>query len=207
ARALPAVDVDRRSRARQTIGQQLAVTVNPAAAEKFFEGSGHAFKDILALSNAGQVLPRFPIPSAIRATATTESESIKSDNVVGILPGTDPQLKNEYVVVSAHIDHIGVGTMEGDKIYNGAMDNATGIATLIETAAAAAKKPFKRSVIFLAVTAEEKGLLGSRYYANKPTVPPAALVADLNTDMFLPLFPLKSLIVPGLPEPDLPAHL
>src|SRR5262249_17591497 len=147
----------------ETTGQQLAVTVNPATAEKFFEGSGHAFKDILALSNAGQVLPRFPIPSAIRATVTTESESVRSDNVAGILPGTDPVLKNEYVVVSAHIDHIGVGTQEGDRIYNGAMDNASGIATLIETALAAAKKPFKRSVIFLAVTAEEKGLLGSRY--------------------------------------------
>jgi Zn-dependent M28 family amino/carboxypeptidase len=191
----------------ETAGQQLAVTVNAAAAEKFFEGSGHAFKDILALSNAGQVLPRFAIPSAIRANVTIATESVRSDNVVGILPGTDPLLKNEYIVVSAHIDHVGVGTMDGDKIYNGAMDNASGIATLIETAAAAAKKPFKRSVIFLAVTAEEKGLLGSRYYANKPTVPPSAMVADLNTDMFLPLFPLKSLIVQGLEESDLAADL
>ena len=191
----------------ETTGQQLAVTVNPAAAEKFFEGSGHTFKDILALSNAGQVLPRFPIPFSVRATVATESESISSDNVVGILPGTDPALKNQYVVVSAHLDHIGVGTMEGDNIYNGAMDNASGIATLIETATAAAKKPFKRSVIFLAVTAEEKGLLGSRYFANKPTVPPTAIVADLNTDMFLPLFPLKSLIVQGLEESDLAADL
>ena len=191
----------------ETTGQQLAVTVNPAAAEKFFEGSGHTFKDILALSNAGQVLPRFPIPFSVRATVATESESISSDNVVGILPGTDPALKNQYVVVSAHLDHIGVGTMEGDNIYNGAMDNASGIATLIETAASAAKKPFKRSVIFLAVTAEEKGLLGSRYFANRPTVPPTAIVADLNTDMFLPLFPLKSLIVQGLEESDLAADL
>ena len=191
----------------ETTGQQLAVTVNPAAAEKFLEGSGHAFRDILALSNAGQVLPRFSIPFSVRATVATESESISSDNVVGILPGTDPTLKNQYVVVSAHLDHIGVGTMEGDNIYNGAMDNASGIATLIETATAAAKKPFKRSVIFLAVTAEEKGLLGSRYFANKPTVPAAAIVADLNTDMFLPLFPLKSLIVQGLEESDLAADL
>jgi Zn-dependent M28 family amino/carboxypeptidase len=116
-------------------------------------------------------------------------------------------LKEQYIVVSAHLDHIGVGTMEGDNIYNGAMDNASGIATLIETAAAAAKKPFKRSVIFLAVTAEEKGLLGSRYFANKPTVASTALVADLNTDMFLPLFPLKSLVVQGLEESDLAGDL
>jgi Zn-dependent M28 family amino/carboxypeptidase len=190
-----------------TSGQQLAVTVNPATAEKFFEGSGHTFKELLALSDAGRVLPRFAIPAAIRATVAIDTEQVTSDNVVGILPGTDPALKNEYVVVSAHLDHIGVGTMAGDNIYNGAMDNASGIATLIETAAAAAKKPFKRSVIFLAVTAEEKGLLGSRYYASKPTVPAAAIVADLNTDMFLPLFPLRSLVVQGLEESDLAADL
>jgi Zn-dependent M28 family amino/carboxypeptidase len=98
--------------------------------------------------------------------------------------------------------------MSGDAIYNGAMDNASGIATLIETAAAAAaKKSAKRSIIFLAVTAEEKGLLGSRYYANRPTVPATSIVANLNTDMFLPLFPLHSVIVQGLEESDLAGDL
>jgi len=191
----------------ETPGQQLAVTVNPAAAEKFFAGSGQTFKELLKLSNEGLVLPRFPIPSSIRATVVTDSESVRSDNVAAILAGTDPVLKNEYIIVSAHLDHMGVGAMEGDKIYNGAMDNASGIATLIETAVAAAKKPLKRSVIFLAVTAEEKGLLGSRYYANKPTVPRTAVVANLNTDMFLPLFPMKSLVVQGLEESDLAGDL
>jgi Zn-dependent M28 family amino/carboxypeptidase len=192
----------------ETAGQQLAVTVNAARAEKFFQGSGHQFQDLLALSNAGQVLPRFALPSVIRATVTTEARQLTSDNVAGVLPGTDPVLKNEYVVVSAHTDHVGVGTMAGDNIYNGAMDNASGIATLIETArAAAAKGGFRRSIIFLAVTAEEKGLLGSRYYASRPTVDARSIVADLNTDMFLPLFPLHSLIVQGLEESDLAADL
>jgi Zn-dependent M28 family amino/carboxypeptidase len=192
----------------ETSGQQLAVTVNPATAEKFFDGTGHTFKELLELSNAGQVLPRFAVPASIRATVAVDTQSLSSDNVIGILPGTDPVLKNEYVVVSAHLDHLGVGTMAGDAIYNGAMDNASGIATLIEAAAgAAAKKSFKRSVIFAAVTAEEKGLLGSRYYANKPTVPPSSLVANLNTDMYLPLFPLRSLVVQGLEESDLAADL
>jgi Zn-dependent M28 family amino/carboxypeptidase len=191
-----------------TLGQQLAVTVNADRADKFLEGSGHTIKELLDLSNAGKVLPRFAIPSAVRATVTIAAESLTSDNVVGILPGVDPVMKNEYVVISAHIDHVGVGTQAGDAIYNGAMDNASGIATLIETAAAAAaRKSNKRSLIFLAVTAEEKGLLGSRYYASKPTVPPASIVADLNTDMFLPLFPLKSLIVQGLEESDLAGDL
>jgi len=192
----------------ETAGQQLAVTVNAASAEKFFEGSGHTFKELLDLSNAGLVLPRFVLPASIRATVAVDTRTLTSDNVVGVLPGTDPTLKNEYVVVSAHIDHIGVGTMKGDAIYNGAMDNASGIATLIETAAAAAAKhSFKRSVIFLAVTAEEKGLLGSRYFANRPTVPARSIVANVNTDMFLPLFPLHSLIVQGLEESDLAADL
>jgi Zn-dependent M28 family amino/carboxypeptidase len=192
----------------ESAGQQLAVTVNPATAEKFFEGTGHTFKELLALSNAGQVLPRFEVPASIRATVAIDSQSLSSDNVAGILPGTDPVLRNEYVVVSAHLDHLGVGTGSGDVVYNGAMDNASGIATLIETAAgAAAQGGFKRSVIFVAVTAEEKGLLGSRYFANLPTVPKAALVADLNTDMYLPLFPLKSLVVQGLEESDLAGDL
>jgi Zn-dependent M28 family amino/carboxypeptidase len=89
------------------------------------------------------------------------------------------------------------------------MDNASGIATLIETAAAAAAKKggFKRSLAFVAVTAEEKGLLGSRYFANKPTIPAQGIVANLNTDMFLPLFPLKSIVAQGLEESDLAADL
>ena len=192
----------------ETAGQQLAVTVNPATAEKFFEGSGHTFKELLDLSSAGQVLPRFSVPASIRAVCTIDAQSLSSDNVIGVLPGTDPVLKEEYIVVSSHFDHIGVGTQAGDAIYNGAMDNASGIATLIEAAhAAAAKKGFKRSVIFAAVTAEEKGLLGSRYYANRPTVPGTSLVANLNTDMFLPLFPLRSLVVQGLEESDLAGDL
>ena len=175
-------------------GQQLSVTVNPAHAEKFFAGSGHTWQEILALANAEKPLPKFALPTSIRA------------DVVGILPGTDPQLKNEYVVLSAHLDHIGVGQpINGDKIYNGAMDNASGIATLLETALALQKKQarLRRSVVFVAVTAEEKGLLGSRYFASHPTVPARAIVANINTDMFLPLYPLRSLIVQGLEESNL----
>ncbi len=189
----------------ETRGQQVAVTINPDRAEKFFTGAPHTFKELLALSNEGKVLPRFPIPASARVKVTIDAKPVESDNVVGILSGTDPQLGNEYVAVSAHLDHLGVGQQaDGDRIYNGAMDNASGIATLLQTAAAAAAKGgFKRSVIFVAVTAEEKGLLGSRYFANRPTVRAAGIVANLNTDMFLPLFPMKSLVVQGLEESDL----
>ena len=190
-------------------GQLLNAPVNPAHAEKLFTGSGHTFKEILELTNAGKPLPKFPLQGRIRSKVTVKRTSSQSDNVVGILPGTDPKLKNEYVVVTAHLDHLGVGNpVNGDGIYNGAMDNASGIATLIETAgAAAAKKGFKRSIAFVAVTAEEKGLLGSRYFAQNPTVPARGIVANLNTDMFLPLFPMKSLIVAGIQESDLAADL
>jgi Zn-dependent M28 family amino/carboxypeptidase len=108
--------------------------------------------------------------------------------------------------LSAHLDHVGSGEpIDGDGIYNGAMDNASGVATLIETAAAIGQKPQRprRSLVFLAVTAEEKGLLGSRYYANHPTVPGGRIVANVNTDMFLPIVPMRSVSVPGIDESDL----
>jgi Zn-dependent M28 family amino/carboxypeptidase len=204
----------------ETWGQQVAITFNPARAEKLFAGSGRSFAEILALSNDGKVLPRFVLPSRARVKVTIAATTLDSDNVIGILRGTDPGLRSEYVVISAHLDHLGVGEpINGDAIYNGAMDNASGIATLLETAAAAAAKGgFKRSIVFAAVTAEEKGLLGSRYFANRIPIAggpstgsgPAraesragTLVANLNTDMFLPLFPLKSLVVQGLEESDL----
>jgi Zn-dependent M28 family amino/carboxypeptidase len=190
-------------------GQKLNAPVNPAHAEKFFTGSGHTFKEILELANSGKPMPKFPLQGRIRSVVTVKRTPIKSENVVGLLPGTDPKLKNEWVVVTAHLDHLGTGRpVNGDGIYNGAMDNASGIATLIETASAAgAKKGFKRSVAFVAVTAEEKGLLGSRYFAMNPTVPARNIVANLNTDMFLPLFPMKSLIVAGIDESDMAADL
>ncbi len=119
--------------------------------------------------------------------------------------GTDPQLKNQYVVISAHLDHLGVGKpVNGDSIYNGAMDDASGVASLIEIAKQLlrAGATSKRSILFLAVTGEEKGELGSAYFASHPTVR-GQIVADLNMDMFLPLFPLKWLEVQGLNESTL----
>ena len=190
----------------ETAGQQLAVTVNPARAEKLFTGSGHTFAEILELANAGKQLPTFALPASVRATAKVATAEIESQNVVGILPGTDPKLKSEYVVITAHVDHVGVGQpINGDSIYNGAMDNASGVATLLETVATLHKtqKHFRRSIVFLVVTAEEKGLLGSRYYAAHPTVPAEAIAANVNIDMFLPLFPLHGLIVQGLEESNL----
>jgi hypothetical protein len=187
---------------------KIALTVNPARAERWFAGSGHTFAELLAIADAGKALPRFALQGALRAKVKVETTQLTSDNVAAKLTGSDPTLKNEYVVLTAHLDHLGVGgAINGDRIYNGAMDNTSGIATLIETAATMAKqspRP-KRSVLFVAVTAEEKGLLGSRYFATHPTVSAEAIVANINMDMFLPLYPFKILTVFGLDESDLGA--
>jgi Zn-dependent M28 family amino/carboxypeptidase len=186
-------------------GQKLAVTFNPAHAERLFEGSGHTFAELLALAETRQALPHFALPTSIRARVTVETRAVESQNVVGLLRGSDATLSSEYVVLTAHLDHLGVGApINGDAIYNGAMDNASGIATLIEAATAVVAARPKRSVLFVAVTAEEKGLLGSRFFARNPTVPPrASVVANINMDMFLPLYPLQDLMVLGLDDSEL----
>jgi len=184
---------------------QFTLVVNPEHAEKFFSGSGHTFSELLALLGSDKPLPHFPLNISVRANTAVKRSAAQSQNLAGVLPGNDPQLKNEFVVISAHLDHLGVGQpVNGDKIYNGAMDDASGIASLIEVARAMrdSNAQPKRSILFLAVTAEEKGLLGSQYYASHPTVK-GPIVADLNMDMYLPLFPLKYLEVQGLGESTL----
>jgi len=187
-------------------GLQIAVGINPAKASKLFEGTGHTFGEILNAADTNSPLPRFEIPAQLKATVAVTRTDVTSQNVAAILPGTDPKLAGEYITFTAHLDHIGVGRpINGDSINNGAMDNASGVAALIDVAERlkAAGVPLKRSILFVAVTGEEKGLLGSRYFANAPTVDPKAIVANINTDMFLPLFPFKRLTVYGLTESDL----
>jgi hypothetical protein len=187
-------------------GMKFNVRINPEHADKVFAGSGYSFTDLLAMADADQPLPTFSLKLNFRATVQVKSSQVESQNVVATLPGTDSNLKDEYVVYSAHLDHLGIGEpINGDKIYNGAMDDASGIATLLEIATMLKdqKIRLKRSVVFLAVTGEEKGLQGSRYFVNNPTVPGQRIVADLNVDMFLPLFPLKFLEVQGLAESTL----
>jgi Zn-dependent M28 family amino/carboxypeptidase len=187
-------------------GQQVAITMNPAYADLLFEGSGHTFDELLALDDQGKPLPRFVLPARVSAQMAVVRTRVDSQNVAGILRGSDPARRGEFVVLSAHLDHLGVGDpIKGDAIYNGAMDNASGVAAILEVAArtrAAGERP-ARSIVFVAVTGEEKGELGSRYFAAYPTVPRSSIVADINTDMFLPLFPLKQLMVLGLDESDL----
>ncbi len=191
-------------------GMQFNARINPAFADKVLANSGHKFAEILALADAAKPLPKFALNVNLRAKTQYKSSDVESQNVAAILPGSDPKLKDEYVVFTAHLDHVGVGQpINGDKIYNGAMDDASGVATLLEIAILLKEQPvkWKRSVLFVTVTGEEKGMLGSRYYSIHPTVPAKSIVADLNVDMFLPLFPLKYLEVQGLAESTLGADI
>ncbi len=190
----------------ETAGQKLAMIINPAKADKLFAGSGHSFEEIAALGKERKPLPHFALPVSIQAKATMKITNLESSNVIARLPGSDPQLKNEFVVLSAHIDHLGIGEpINGDRIYNGAMDDGSGSALLLDMAASLKQHPerLRRSVLLVFVTAEEKGLLGSKYFAAHPTVDPKSMVADINVDMFLPIVPLKVLRVLGLTDSDL----
>jgi Zn-dependent M28 family amino/carboxypeptidase len=184
----------------------LAVVVNPSSAERVFAGSRQRYAELQALADSGAALRGFDLPVRLRATVAVDESEAVSDNVVGLLPGADPARASEYVALTAHLDHLGVGQPQGgDSIYNGAMDNASGVATLLEAATALGRQPRpRRSLLFVAVTGEEKGLLGSDWFAGHPTIPEgSSLVANLNTDMFLPLNPLRQLLVNGLEESDL----
>jgi Zn-dependent M28 family amino/carboxypeptidase len=196
----------------ETAGLDMSLAFNPAQAEKLFAGSGHTFAEIAALGKDRKPLPRFALAVSLKARASVKRSEVESANVIARLPGTDPALKSEVVVLSAHVDHVGIGEpIDGDRIYNGAMDDGSGSALLLDMAAnlaasgSPADKP-RRSILFAFVTAEEKGLLGSKYFAAHPTVDPKSIVADVNVDMFLPIVPLKVLKVEGIAESDLGAR-
>jgi Zn-dependent M28 family amino/carboxypeptidase len=190
----------------ETSGAQIAVTFNPAYADLLLQGTGHTFAEIAALGKDRKPLPRFPLGASLSAKTVTHKENIESTNIVARIAGSDPALKDEYVVLSAHIDHVGIGEpINGDRIYNGAMDNGSGSALLLDIARSLKQTDtkLKRSLLLVWVTGEEKGLLGSKYFAAHPTVAAKSMIADINTDMFLPIVPLKLLTVYGLAESDL----
>jgi len=204
-RAHPQMELEG-SEFHETAGEKIALIFNPAKAEKLFAGSGHSFQEIAALGKDRKPLPHFPLAVSLKARARVQTTKIDSSNLVAKMPGSDPKLNNEYVVLSAHVDHIGIGEpINGDRIYNGAMDDGSGSALLLDMAESFKNHPEKirRSILFVFVTAEEKGLLGSKYFAAHPTVDAKSIIADINVDMFLPIVPLKVLRVQGLTDSDL----
>lgn len=192
---------------RETPDGFVGVALDPAASEPLFAGSGHTFAELCALADASKAVPRFDLPFRLKGRIAVSRSSLSSSNIVAKLPGRDPKLAATYVVVSAHLDHLGIGApINGDNLYNGAMDDASGVATVLDIAHRMKRgaKP-RRSLLFVIVTAEEKGLLGSHYFARHPTVPPGSIVADLNFDMPLPLWTLKAVFAPGEGESTLGA--
>jgi Peptidase family M28 len=164
---------------------KVRAAIDDVAAAAIFAKSPMRFADVQAAAAKGMV-KGFPLPGRFNVNRFTKLERISSPNVLGLLPGTDKTLAAEIVVISAHSDHVGVKADPKpgeDAIYNGAMDNASGTATLMEAAAALVKTPPKRSVLFLATTAEESGLLGAEYFSRQPTVELRRIVADVNIDM------------------------
>jgi hypothetical protein len=192
---------------RDTPDGFFSATFDPDKAGMLFAGAGHSFAEIAALADASKPVPCFDLPFRLKASIAATRTAVTSPNIVARLEGSDPELKSEYVVVSAHLDHLGVGApINGDAIYNGAMDDASGVAAVLDIAHRLKTGPRpRRSILFVLFTAEEKGLLGSHYFVAHPTVPKEALVADMNFDMPLPLWKLTSVYLPGETESTLGA--
>jgi hypothetical protein len=167
---------------------------------RLFELAGRSLEDIFEMIEQGESPKGFDLPLSATLSQKSRHQTISSPNVIGVIEGSDPQLKNEYVMFSAHLDHVGrSGGDSGDTILNGALDNAAGVAALLENARllmTMADRP-RRSILFVIVTAEEKGLLGAEYFSNNPTVPMRNVVANVNLDMPMLLYPFTNVIAFG----------
>jgi Zn-dependent M28 family amino/carboxypeptidase len=180
-------------------------TLNRSAAEALFAGAPQSLEEVFAAAEASRP-QAFPLAVEARLRVSGRHIQLESPNVAAVLRGSDAQLRNEYVVYTAHLDHLGIcRPAETDAICNGAYDNASGVAMMLEVARAFARLPLppKRSMIFLAVTGEEKGLLGSDYFAHYPTVPPAQIVANINIDEPPLLYPLRDIVAFGAEDSSL----
>jgi Zn-dependent M28 family amino/carboxypeptidase len=172
-----------------------SLPVMTAGAEAFkvlLAGSGHDPDEVAKLGGTKQPLPAFDLPARFTARFHLTTRDFKAENVLAVLPGRDPKLKAEYLALSAHLDGYGYGEpVNGDGLYNGTLDDAAYVGTLIRFADRHRGKPLRRSVVLAAFTGEEKGLLGAHWFVDHPTVPKAAIVADINLDQLRPLFPLE----------------
>ncbi|MGQ0562924.1 MAG: M20/M25/M40 family metallo-hydrolase [Gemmatimonadota bacterium] len=156
-------------------------------ARELFRRAGHDLAALVARAQAGTIEPVRLQATVAQIAAPVQEDVYRPPNVVAVLPGSDPELRDTYLVLSAHMDHVGVDRPDatGDSIYNGADDDASGTSAVIEVAEALASLPQRpaRSVMFLLVSGEEKGLLGSQYFADHPTVPLSSIIANINIDM------------------------
>lgn len=178
-------------------GLHPSVMLDISPARQLFMGAERSLETIFTEVESGLAPRGFELPYRAHLTSGAAHEKILSPNVVAILPGSDPRLKDEYVVFSAHLD--GVGVDADGRVNNGAQDNAAGVAVMLETARLfieSGRAP-RRSLLFVAVTGEEKGLLGSDYFAQHPPVSPRSMVANINLDMPMLLYPFRDIIAFG----------
>jgi hypothetical protein len=190
-------------------GLQVTLTLSPAGLEKLLLGTGIRPDELYDQAESGVPGSR-PLGREIHVERRSTQVAHSTSNVAAILPGADPAVADEYVAITAHLDHIGVGpAMDGDTVYNGAYDNAAGVGVMLEVARALARDERRpaRSILFLAVSGEEQGLLGSDYFSHYPTVPMERIVADVNLDMPLFLYPLADVIAFGAEHSSLGRHV
>lgn len=177
------------------------VRLNRPAAEAVFAGAPMSIAELRVIAEQDGGKPKgFPLQARMRIQRNSNWERISSPNIAAVIEGGDPVLKNEYVVLMGHADHLGINPAhEGDKIYNGTLDNAAGIGTLLEVARAVARSGIKprRSILFFASTGEEKGLLGADYFANHPTMPIENIVGLVNLDMPFLLYDFTDVVAYG----------
>jgi len=183
-------------------GLQLQLSLSQDMAAKLFEGSPKSLSALRAEAKAKGRPSGFPLRPTLAIEAENKWDDFTSPEVVGLMKGSDPALATQYVVLMGHLDHLGVkadAKPGEDAIYNGALDNAAGVATMLEAARQFAAQPVrpKRSVLFIANTGEEKGLLGADYYANHPTVPAASIVGLVDLDMPVLLYPFTDVTAFG----------
>lgn len=179
-------------------------TLNADALAKLIAGSGRDAARLIAAGAAGEPLPSFDPPQPFHAAFGFARRTISSPNVLALLPGTDPALAGQTIVLSAHLDGYGPGEpVAGDGLYNGTLDDAAYVALLIRLAERRGGHGFRRPVLFAAFTGEEKGLLGSRWFVGHPTLAKHRIAADINLDQLRPIFPLKLLTVHALDDTTL----
>ena len=170
------------------------MTLSAEGFKTIVAGSGQDADAILKLGGAKQPLPAFHPPGRLKAQFRLTKRDFAAENVLAVLPGRDPKLADQHLVLSAHLDGYGYGEpVNGDGLYNGALDDAAYVGTLIRFADKHKAAPLRRSVLFAAFTGEEKGLLGAHWFVDHPTVSKASMVADINLDQLRPLFPLTIL--------------
>jgi hypothetical protein len=182
----------------------LRMTLNASSLGKLLAGSGRNAAALVAGGSAGKPLPTFAIRNPLVASFTIRERDIASPNVLAMLPGSDPKLAGQAIVLGAHLDGYGYGEpVNGDRLYNGTLDDAAYVALLIRLAERRHGQPFRRPVLFAAWTGEEKGLLGSRWFVAHPTVPLERIAGNINLDQLRPIFPLKLLTVHALNDTSL----